>query len=149
MKEKKSKYKEYLALNKNLFIAFVAAEIIAAITSQILSKSISYLNTSITMGAEYSVYFSLFGILYSIDNRKKYKLESGKTDWTRLRKDVIKIITSLGIGEIVYTILRWFSLDYLLIQSYQPYLSSIVSASVSFAIYLLVVNLTVKATRLY
>ena len=149
MKEKKSKYKEYLALNKNLFIAFVAAEIIAAITSQFLSKSISYLNTSITMGAEYSVYFSLFGILYSIDNRKKYKLESGKTDWTRLRKDVIKIITSLGVGEIVYTILRWFSLDYLLIQSYQPYVSSIVSASVSFAIYLLVVNLTVKATRLY
>ena len=149
MKEKKSKYKEYLALNKNLFIAFVAAEIIAAMTSQFLSKSISYLNTSITMGAEYSVYFSLFGILYSIDNRKKYKLESGKTDWTRLRKDVIKIITSLGIGEIVYTILRWFSLDYLLIQSYQSYVSSIVSASVSFAIYLLVVNLTVKATRLY
>jgi hypothetical protein len=149
VKEKKSKYKEYLALNKNLFIAFVAAEIIAAITSQFLSKSISYLNTSITMGAEYSVYFSLFGILYSIDNRKKYKLESGKTDWTRLRKDVIKIITSLGVGEIVYTILRWFSLDYLLIQSYQPYVSSIVSASVSFAIYLLVVNLTVKATRLY
>jgi len=149
VKEKKSKYKEYLALNKNLFIAFVAAEIIAAITSQFLSKSISYLNTSITMGAEYSVYFSLFGILYSIDNRKKYKLESGKTDWTRLRKDVIKIITSLGVGEIVYTILRWFSLDYLLIQSYQSYVSSIVSASVSFAIYLLVVNLTVKATRLY
>ncbi|MBI1829520.1 MAG: hypothetical protein HY222_04930 [Thaumarchaeota archaeon] len=149
MKEKKSKYKEYLALNKNLFIAFVAAEIIAAITSQILSKSVSYLNTSITMGAEYSVYFSLFGLLYSIDNRKKYKIESGQTDWHRLRKDVIKIITSLGIGEIVYTVLRWFSLDYLLIQSYQPYLSSIVSASVSFAIYLLVVNLTVKATRLY
>jgi len=149
VKEKKSKYKEYLALNKNLFIAFVAAEIIAAITSQILSKSISYLNTSITMGAEYSVYFSTFGLLYSIDNRKKYKLESGKTDWPRLRKDLVKITTSLGIGEIVYTILRWFSLDYLLIQSYQPYISSIISASVSFAIYLIVVNLTVKATRLY
>jgi len=149
VKEKKSKYKQYLALNKNLFIAFVAAEIIAAITSQILSKSISYLNTSITMGAEYSVYFSLFGLLYSIDNRKKYKLDNDKTDWPRLRKDVIKIITSLGVGEIVYTILRWFSLDYLLIQSYQPYLSSIVSAFVSFAIYLIVVNLTVKATRLY
>ena len=148
MKEKKSKYKQYLALNKNLFIAFVAAEIIAAITSQILSKSFSYLNTSITMGAEYSVYFSTFGLLYSIDNIKKYKLDD-KTDWPRLRKDVIKIITSLGIGEIVYTALRWFSLDYLLIQSYQPYLSSIVSAFISFAIYLIVVNLTVKATRLY
>jgi len=149
VKEKRSKYKEYLALNKNLFISFVAAEIIAAITSQILSKSVSYLNTSITMGAEYSVYFSTFGLLYAIDNRKKYKLERGETDWPRLRKDLIKIITSLGIGEIVYTALRWFSLDYLLIQSYQSYISSIVSAFISFAIYLIVVNLTVKATRLY
>ncbi len=149
MREKRSKYKEYLALNKNLFFAFVAAEIIAAITSELLSQSVSYLNTSITMVAEYSVYFSFFGLLYSLDNRKEYKLENGEIDWPRLRKDLIKIMTSLGVGEIVYTVLRWFSLDYLLVQSYQPYLSSIMSAVVSFAIYLIVVNLTVKATKLY
>ncbi len=149
MNEKRNRYKEYLKLNKNLFFAFIAAEIIAAMTSQILSKSISYLNTSITMGAEYSVYFSTFGLLYSIDNRKKYRIETGETDWHRLRKDLIKILISLGIGEIVYTVLRWLSLDYLLIQSYQPYLASIVSASISFAIYLAVVNLSAKATRLY
>ncbi|MGI0026314.1 MAG: hypothetical protein ACREAD_00540 [Nitrosopumilaceae archaeon] len=149
MNEKRNRYKEYLKLNKNLFFAFIAAEIIAAMTSQILSKSISYLNTSVTMGAEYSVYFSTFGLLYSIDNRKKYRIETGETDWHRLRKDLIKILISLGIGEIVYTVLRWLSLDYLLIQSYQPYLASIVSASISFAIYLAVVNLSAKATRLY
>jgi hypothetical protein len=149
MSEKRNRYKEYLKLNKNLFIAFIAAEIIAAITSQILSKSISYLNTSVTMGAEYSVYFSIFGLLYSIDNRAKYRVETGKIDWPKLRKDVLKILISLGIGEIVYTILRWISLDYLLIQSYQPYIASTVSASVSFAIYLAVVNLSARATRLY
>lgn len=149
MKEK-SRLKEYLILNKNLLVAFVAAEITAAITAQLFSRSISYLNTSVTMGAEYSVYFGTFGLLHSINNRKKYNIdETGKTDWPRLRKDLIKLLTSLGIGEIVYTVLRWLSLDYLLIQSYQPYLASIVSACICFAVYLAVVNLSVKAAKLY
>ena len=150
MKEKKSRSKEYFVLNKNLFIAFVAAFITSAITAQLLSKSVSYLNTSVTMGAEYSAYFGIFGMLHSIDNRKKYRIdETEKIDWLRLRKDLIKLLTSLGIGEIVYTVLRWPSLYYLLIQSYQPYLASMVSESICFVIYLAVVNLSVKATKLY
>ncbi len=75
------RYKEYLKLNKNLFVAFIVAFITAAITAQSLSKSISYLNTSFTMGAEYSAYFSTFGLLHSIDNRKKYRIEkTGRVD---------------------------------------------------------------------
>jgi hypothetical protein len=148
--KEKSRFKEYFALNKNLFLAFVAAQITAAITAQLFSKSISYLNTSVTMGAEYSIYFGTFGLLYSIDNRRKYKFdETGKTNWLRLRKDLIKLLTSLGIGEIVYTLLRWLSLDYLLIQSYQPYLASVVSACICFVVYLAVVNVSVKMTKLY
>ncbi len=150
MKEEKNRSKEYIILNKNLFIAFVAAFITSAITAQLLSKSVSYLNTSVTMGTEYSAYFGIFGMLHSIDNRKKYRIdETEKIDWLRLRKDLTKLLTSLGIGEIVYTILRWLSLYYLLIQSYQPYLASMVSESICFVIYLVVVNLSVKATKLY
>lgn len=110
----------------------------------------SYLNTSLTMVSEYSVYFGTFGLLYSVDNRKKYKIDgTDETDWPKLRKDVIKLLTSLGIAEIVYTVLRWLSLEYLLILNYQPYLASIVSAFACFAVYLVVVNLSVKVTKLY
>jgi hypothetical protein len=45
-----------------------------------------------------------------IDNRKKYRLESGQTDKIALRRDLIKIITSLGITDVVYTIVRWIIL---------------------------------------
>lgn len=150
VKERKSRYKEYFVLNKNLFLAFVAAQITAALTAQLFSYLTSYLNTSITMVSEYSVYFGSFGLLYSVDNRKKYKIdETDKTDWPKLRKDLTKLLTSLGIGEIVYTVLRWLSLDYLLIQNYQPYFASIVSAFACFAVYLVVVNLSAKMTKLY
>lgn len=146
----KNRFREYFTLNKNLFLAFVCAEITAALTAQLFSKSVSYLNTSVTMVSEYSIYFGIFGLLHSVDNREKYKIEAtGKTDWFRLRRDLIKLLTSLGIGEIVYTTLRWLSLDYLLVQNYQPYLASVFSACICFVVYLVVVNLSVKMTKLY
>lgn len=150
MRDEKNRSKEYFILNKNLFIAFVAAFITSAVTAQLLSKSVNYLNTSVTMGTEYSAYFGIFAILHSIDNRKKYKIDdTEKIDWIRLRKDLVKLLTSLGIGEIVYTILRWFSLYYLLTQNYQPYVASMISECICFGIYLVIVNLSVKATKLY
>ena len=76
--------------NKNLFLAYVAAFITAAITAQLFSKSISYLDTSVTMVAENSAYFGIFGLLHSIDHRKKCRIkEIGRLDWLRLRTDLI------------------------------------------------------------
>ena len=145
----RTRYKEYLRLNRNLFLAASAAFIMAAITAQLVAKSASYLNTSVTLAAEYSVFFSIFGWLQFRGSKKRYALESGQLDWKRFRFDLIKLVTSLGVGEIVYTVLRWLSQYYLLTQSIEPYLASIISSITSFCVYLTVVNLTVKATRLY
>ena len=47
------------------------------------------------------------------------------------------------------TIFRGILQYYFLIISYDPYLASIISQSISTVIYMIVVNLTVKITRLY
>lgn len=143
------KYSKYFSLNKNILIAFAASIIISAIVAQILSEQAAYLNTSYTLLVDYVVYFSTFGSLYYLDNRKKYLLESGKTDKTRLKHDLIKIVTSLGIGEIIYTIVRWFLQYYFLTINYDAYLASIVSQVISTIVYMIVINLSVKMTRLY
>ncbi len=143
------KYNKYFSLNKNILIAFAASIIISAIVAQILSEQAAYLNTSYTLLVDYVVYFSTFGSLYYFDNRKKYLLESGKTDKARLKHDLIKIITSLGIGEVIYTIVRWFLQYYFLTINYDAYLASIVSQVISTIIYMIVINLSVKMTRLY
>jgi len=143
------KYSKYFSLNKNILIAFAASIIISAIVAQILSEQAAYLNTSYTLLVDYVVYFSTFGSLYYLDNRKKYLLESGKTDKAKLKHDLIKIITSLGIGEVIYTIVRWFLQYYFLTINYDAYLASIVSQVISTIIYMIVINLSVKMTRLY
>ena len=145
----KQKYKEYLKLNKNILFGYIASVVISAIAAQLLSEQENYLNTTFTLLVDYSVYLSTFGGLYYMDNRKKYKLESGETDWHVLKKDLIKLISSLGVGEIIYIIARWVLQYYLLTEVYEPYLASIIAQSISFVIFLIVVNLGVKLTGLY
>ncbi len=140
---------EYLKLNKNILIAFSASIIVSAIIAQILSNQTDYLNTTYTTIADYIVYFSVFSGIFYLDNRKKYRLESGKTDTVRLKHDLKKLITSLGIAEVVYTIVRWVFQYYFLSISYDPYLASIASQGISTVIYMIVINLSVKMTRLY
>lgn len=145
----KQQYKEYLKLNKNILLGFLASIVISAIVAQLLSKQEHYLNTTLTLVVDYVVYFSTFGGLYYVDNRKKYILKSGEADNVALKKDLIKIISSLGIGEVVYTVVRWLLQYYLLTENYDPYLASLTSQSISTTIYLVVVNLSIKLTRLY
>jgi len=140
---------EYLKLNKNILIAFAASIIISAIIAQVLSDQSDYLNTTYTTIADYVIYFSVFSGLFYLDNRKKYHLESGGINSVKLIHDLKKLITSLGIAEIVYTVVRWALQYYFLTINYDPYLASILSQGVSTIIYMVVVNLSVKITRLY
>ena len=145
----KAKYKEYLKLNKNILLGFAASIIISAIVADYLADQQDYLNTSITLVADYAVFFSVFGFLFYLDNRKKYRTETGKLQKSLLKSDLLKIITSLGIGEIIYTIVRWVLQYYLLQIDYDAYLASIVSQMISTVVYMIVLNLSVKFTRLY
>lgn len=145
----KQKYKEYFKLNKNILIGFAASITISAIFAQLLVEQEDYLNTTYTLVVDYFVFFSVFGGLYYLDNRKKYRLGSGQTDKIALRRDMIKIVASLGIAEVVYTIVRWIIQYYLLIINYDPYIASITSQSISTIVYMIVVNLSVIMTRLY
>jgi hypothetical protein len=142
-------FQEYLKLNKNVLIAFAASIIISAIIAQVLSDQDDYLNTTYTTIADYVIYFSVFSSLFYFDNRKKYRLESGKTDTAKLKHDLKKLITSLGIAEVVYTVARWVFQYYFLTINYDPYLASIASQGISTIIYMIILNLTVKITRLY
>ena len=140
---------EYFKLNKNILIAFAASIIVSAIIAQILSDQEDYLNTTYTTIADYVIYFSVFSVLFYLDNRKKYRTESGDTNTAKLKHDLIKLVTSLGIAEVVYTVVRWGLQYYFLTINYDPYLASIISQGMSTIIYMIVVNLSVKITRLY
>jgi len=145
----KQKYKEYLRLNKNILLAFAASITISAIAADYFSDQYVYLNTTLSLAVDYGVFFSTFGILFFIGNRKIFRSETGELKKSLLKSDLVKIITSLGIGEVVYTIVRWVLQYYLLQIDYDAYLASIVSQLISTVVYLVVLNLSIKITKLY
>jgi hypothetical protein len=145
----KQQHKEYLKLNKNILLGFLASIVVSAVVAQLVSNQQYYINATITLAADYIVYFSTFGGLFYLDNKKKYLLKSGEVDNAGLRRDLIKIISSLGIGEVIYTACRWSLQYYFLTNSYQAFLASLVSQSISTVIYMITVNLSVKFMRLY
>lgn len=145
----KQKYKEYFKLNKNLFLSIVVAVIVSALTAQLLADQEAYLNSSYTLVMDLVVFYTTFGVLFYVDNRKKYLTESGKIDSPRLKKDLLKIITSVGAGELVYIAIRWYLQYYLLTIDYEPYLASVVTHAISAVVYLVIVNLGVNLTKLY
>ena len=133
----KQKYREYLKLNKNILIAFAVSIAISAIAADYFANQEDYLNSTFTLIVDYAVFFSVFGGLFYYDNRKKYVLENGETNKSLLKSDMIKIISSLGIGEVVYTIARWSLQYYLLLLNYEPYMASIISQLISTVIYMI------------
>ena len=145
----KEKYREYLKLNKNILLGLAASIIISAIIADYFADQEDYINSTITLVADYVIFFSVFGFLFYFDNRKKYRTEDGNLQKSLLKSDLIKIITSLGIGEVIYTIVRWVLQYYLLQIDYDAYLASIVSQMISTVVYMIVLNLSVKLTRLY
>lgn len=145
----KQSHREYLRLNKNLFLGTAIAVIVSAITAQLLSDQEAYLNSSYTLLVDLAVFYSAFGMLFYVDNRKKYLTEYGTVASSHLKKDLIKIITSIGAGEIVYMAVRWYLQYYLLTINYEPYAASIITHLISAAVYLAIVNLGVKLTKLY
>jgi hypothetical protein len=145
----KQKHKEYLKLNKNVLLGFLGSIIVSAIAADYFADQADYLNTSLTLIIDYAMFFSIFGGLFYLDNRKKYVLDNGQRDNTLLKSDLIKIISSLGIGEIVYTIVRWTLQYYFLLINYEPYMASIISQLISTVDYMVTLNLSIKLTKLY
>ena len=141
-------YKKYLKLNRNIFIAFAVDFIVSAIVAQTLIEQEHYLNATITILADHGTFLSILGFLLYLDNRNKYRLNSG-TNWPLLKKDLVKIIASLGIAEIIYTIVRWGFQYYFLTVNYEPYLASIIGQIIAVSIYMVIINFLVKITKWY
>jgi len=141
-------YKQYLKLNRNIFIAFAVDFVVSAMVAQMLVEQEHYLNTTITLLADHGTFLSILGFLLYLDNRNKYRLSSG-TNWPLLKKDLVKIIASLGIAEIIYTIVRWGFQYYFLTVDYEPYLASIIGQAIAVSIYMIIINFLVKITKWY
>ncbi|RNJ78462.1 MAG: hypothetical protein EB830_00120 [Nitrosopumilus sp. H13] len=139
----------YLGLNRNILVALGVSLLVSAAVSHYLGDQDIHINTTATTATDYVVFFSVFAAAFYVENRKKYRIESGGTDTARLYRDLWRLVASLGVAEVVYITCRWAFQYYLLDAGHEAYIASILSQLASTVIYLAVLNMSVRITRLY
>ena len=101
---------QLLRLNRNLVVCCIISALVSAFVAQMLAEEESYLNTTMTILVGYAVFFGFFGCLFYLDNKKRYQAMRPKL----IKKELIKLASSFGIGEIVYIGIRWALMFYFL-----------------------------------
>ncbi|MGH9990107.1 MAG: hypothetical protein ACREAS_06690 [Nitrososphaera sp.] len=148
-----TRYRELILFNKNIILAAVVAIITDAIVVQYAAQSITNnaLVSSFSIITGTGVYLVAFTGLFYIDNRKKYiDTVTGMRDSNRFKQDAKKIVTALGVSEVIYMIGKFTSI-YLLLQSNvaPPYQVAMLSTLLAGGFSTVTANLMIKTQKLF
>ena len=136
---------QLLQINRNFIICFIVSASLSAVVAQSLSEYENHLTTTLTIGTGYVIYFGIFSFLFYFDNKNRYKQMKSSL----IRKELVSMISSFGIGEIIYLVIRWPSLYYFLEIGIEPYIASLVSEIISTACYMITVTIFLRKTKTF
>ena len=136
---------QILQINRNFVICFIVSALSSAVISQMLSEQDSLLNASVTIALGYMIYFIIFSSLFYLDNKNRYKTMQK----SQIRRELLGLISSFGVGEIIYLVLRWPTLYYFLEIDIEPFIASITSEIISTACYMIAVTVFLQKTKTF
>jgi len=136
---------QLLQINRNFIICFIASASLSAVVAQLLSNYENHITTTITIVTGYLIYFGIFSFLFYLDNKNRYKQMKSSL----IRKEIFKLISSFGVGEIIYLGIRWPSLYYFLEIGIEPYIASLVSEIIATACYMTSVTIFLRKTKTF
>ncbi|MDH3278740.1 MAG: hypothetical protein OEL52_00545 [Nitrosopumilus sp.] len=136
---------QLLQINRNFLICFIISASLSAVSAQLLSEYENYLNTTITIVIGYIIYFGIFSVLFYFDNKERYK--SMKSNL--MKRELLALISSFGVGEIVYLGIRWPTLYYFLEIGIEPYLASLISEIIATGCYMVSVTVFLRKTKTF
>ena len=136
---------QLLQINRNFIICFIVSASLSAVVAQLLSEYENQITTTITIGVGYGIYFGIFSVLFYLDNKNRYR----QMKTSLIRKELFSMISSFGIGEIIYLAIRWPSLYYFLEIRIEPYIASLISEMISTACYMMTVTIFLRKTKTF
>ena len=136
---------QLLQINKNVLICFIVSASLSAVIAQLLSDYENYLNTTFTIIFGYIVYFGIFSCLFYRDNKERYKTMKSSL----IKRELLALVSSFGVGEIIYLAVRWPSLYYFLEIGIEPFLASLISEIISTACYMVTVTVFLRKTKTF
>jgi hypothetical protein len=66
-----------------------------------------------------------------------------------IKRELFALISSFGVGEIIYLGTRWPTLYYFLEIGIEPYLASLISEIISTALYMITVTVFLRKTKTF
>lgn len=132
-------------INRNFIICFIVSASSSAVIAQMLAGYANHLNTTITIVIGYIIYFVIFSALFYRDNIERYSQMKKNS----IRKELFGLVSSFGVGEIVYLGIRWPTLYYFLEIQIEPFIASIISEIISTACYMISVTMFLRKTKTF
>jgi hypothetical protein len=147
-----SKYREIISFNKNIIIAAIInaiANIFIVNYASIIYVTNYLLISVISIIADFLIYNVSFIILYLIDNRSKYVNPDGSKNNQKIKQDLKKLITIIGLAEISYLATK-FLLTFIIFQSLSidPSLISIITTVLAWIFYIIISNIMARKQKL-
>jgi predicted Co/Zn/Cd cation transporter (cation efflux family) len=136
---------QLLQINRSFLICFIISASLSAVAAQLLAGHENYLNTTITIAIGYIIYFGIFSVLFYFDNKDRYK--SMKSNL--MKRELLALISSFGVGEIVYLGIRWPTLYYFLEIGIEAYLASLISEIIATGCYMASVTVFLRKTKTF
>ena len=136
---------QLVQINRNFLICFMVSASLSAVIAQLLSDYENYLNTTFTIIFGYMIYFGIFFCLFYRDNRERYKTMKSSL----IKRELFALISSFGIGEIIYLGTRWPTLYYFLEIGIEPFLASLISEIIATACYMVTVTVFLRKTKTF
>jgi len=136
---------QLLQINRNVLLCFMVSASLSAIVAQLLAGYENYLNTTFTIIFGYVVYFGIFSCLFYWDNKRRYKTMKSSL----IKRELLALVSSFGVGEIIYLGTRWPTLYYFLEIGIEPYLASLISEIISTVLYMITVTVFLRKTKTF
>ena len=136
---------QLLQINRSFLICFIASASLSAVAAQLLSEYDNYLTTTITIIVGYVIYFGIFSSLFYWDNIERYRGMKSNL----IKKELITLISSFGLGEIIYLGIRWPTLYYFLETGMEPYVASLISEIIATICYMVSVTVFLRKTSTF
>lgn len=136
---------QLVQINRNFIICFIVSASFSAVIAELLSKYENQITTTVTIGTGYLIYFGIFSALFYFDNKNRYKQMKSSL----IRKELLSMISSFGLGEIIYLVIRWPSLYYFLEFGIEAYLASLISEMISTICYMITVSVFLRKTKTF
>lgn len=145
------KYRETILLNKNLVIAdtisLFASSFFAQFYYLTVAAGSALIDSILTAAVEWTIDTPIFFALFYLDNRKFYI----ENDGGRLKTDIVHQLGLFGACDVMYVVIKVFLQYQLLaqIKGIQPYEASLISSLIAWGVYLIIINVTMKAARIF